>query len=57
MSDLLAHLRRELHELQTLAADERRHGFIEWAVHHENDAAVVKQQIADVETELEGAAA
>ena len=50
MSDLLAHLRREL---QCLAADERRDGFIEWAVHHESDAAVVEQRIAALEAELE----
>ncbi len=57
MSDLLVQLRRELHELESLAADERRDGFIEWAVHHENDAYAVEQRIAALEAELEGAAA
>ncbi len=47
----LAHLYREMHELQCLAADERRDGFIEWAVHHENDAADVERQIEALEAE------
>lgn len=57
MTDLLEDLRRKLHELECLAADERHDGFIEWAVHHENDAAAVGRQIEALETEMEGAVA
>lgn len=56
MRDDLAALRRDLHELEYLAAEERRDGFIEWAVHHENDAAEVEKRIAALEAKEQVAA-
>lgn len=47
--DLLAALRRDLHELECLAAECRREGSVTAAVLYENDAAVVEARIATLE--------
>lgn len=50
VSDLLAALRRELHELECLAAESRAEGLTAMAVLHEEDAAVVRARIATLES-------
>jgi hypothetical protein len=49
VNDLLAALRRNLHELECLAAEARRRNLIEMAVHYECDAAAVEARIATLE--------